>query len=246
MRIPDNVKMIEIPYEVFGTRSSLNPMLLWDDQNVVLIDTGMATNVAQIREGFKDAGFSFDNLTAIILTHQDLDHVGGLAEILKECGEHTKLYAHELDKPYIEGRLPLIKTSPQAMSGLLSSLPEEKRQEILKSMEYTPIAQVDHTVDDQERLPYCGGITVIHTPGHTAGHISLYLEQSKLLIAADALTCKDGMLRGPVPQTTLDMNAANRSIEKLLDYDIEAVICYHGGMSGVDVRDQLEKLVNQQ
>jgi glyoxylase-like metal-dependent hydrolase (beta-lactamase superfamily II) len=204
----------------------------------------MSGNVAQIREGLAEEGFTFDKLTAILLTHQDIDHVGGIAEILRECGAHTKVYAHELEKPYIEGKLPLIKTSPEAMSGLLGSLPETMRQEILKSMDYTPIAQVNHSVDDRDRLPYCGGMTVIHTPGHTDGHISLYLEQRKLLVAGDALTCKDGILRGPFQQTTPDMVTADRSIRKLLNYDIEAIICYHGGISAANIRDQLVKLAN--
>jgi glyoxylase-like metal-dependent hydrolase (beta-lactamase superfamily II) len=184
-------------------------------------------------------------LTAIILTHQDLDHVGGAAYILKECSQPISVYAHALDQPYIEGLLPLVKTSPQAIAKMIESLPEHMHQDMMQSMSYTPINRVDHVLADKDRLPFCGGITVIHTPGHTAGHLSLYLEESKILVAADALTSKDGVLHGPVPQTTLDMETAIQSLRKLLDYDIEMVICYHGGLCSDNISEQLNKLARQ-
>ena len=62
-----------------------------------------------------------------------------------------------------------------------------------------PKVSVDMAVADEEVLPYCGGITVIFTPGHTPGHICLYLNQSKILIAGDALVAVHGELRGPNP-----------------------------------------------
>ncbi|MCK9911855.1 hypothetical protein MXD81_22055, partial [Microbacteriaceae bacterium K1510] len=87
----------------------------------------------------------------------------------------------------------------------LESLPEEVRQKALELCENPPKAKVDRVLTDGEELPYCGGIRVIFTPGHTPGHISLYLQQSKTLVAADAMIVWDGVLRGPVQQTTLDM-----------------------------------------
>ncbi|QMV40303.1 MBL fold metallo-hydrolase [Cohnella cholangitidis] len=245
MNAPAQVTMIELPYEAFGARSALHPTLIRDDKHVILIDTGMSGKVGQLRDALAELGVTFDMLTSIILTHQDLDHVGGAADILRECSGRVTVYAHGLDKPYIEGRFPLIKTSPQALAQMASALPEHMRQDVMKSMEYAPIESVDRTLDDNERLPFCGGITVIHTPGHTAGHISLYLEESKTLIAADALTCKDGVLHGPVRQTTLDMETAILSIRKLLDYEIDKVICYHGGLCSDNVQDQLKIVAEQ-
>ena len=84
-------------------------------------------------------------------------------------------------------------------------------------------------MEDGEELPFCGGITVIHTPGHTPGHICLYIGQSKTLIAGDALSAEGGKL-GPLPKfASLDWPSAVRSLGKLVRYDVETVICYHGG-----------------
>lgn len=242
MNISNGVAMLELEFEAFGSRAVLNPSLVWDDEAAVLIDTGMPGGLEQIRTAMSKAGVSFDKLTAVILTHQDLDHIGSLPEMLQETNGRIKVYAHELDKPYIEGTLPLIKTDPGRMGKVLEFLPEEQRRKALALCENPPKAKVDITLADGQELPYCGGIRVIFTPGHTPGHISLYLKKSKTLVAADAMVSMDGKLQGPIQQTTLDMNEANRSLQKFVDFDIESVICYHGGLSNVDVREQLRNI----
>ncbi|MHB8917725.1 MAG: MBL fold metallo-hydrolase [Desulfocucumaceae bacterium] len=68
--------------------------------------------------------------------------------------------------------------------------------EYLKANYQNLKADVGRTVADEEELPYCGGITVIHTPGHTPGHICLYHKQSRTLIAGDALFAEGGLRAG--------------------------------------------------
>jgi glyoxylase-like metal-dependent hydrolase (beta-lactamase superfamily II) len=238
MKISNGVAMVELKIQGFG----LNPTLIWDDQMAVLVDTGMPGQLEQIRTAMSEVGVSFDKLKAIILTHQDLDHIGSLPEILNESINDIEVYAHELDKPYIEGNLPLIKTDPRRMSKeVWASIPEHMRP----LYENPPKSKVDKTLEGGQELPYFGGIQVIFTPGHAPGHISLYIKESKTLVAGDAMVCVDGVLRGPIEQTTLDMKTAVRSLEKFLEFDIETVICYHGGLCDIDVKDQLEKLVGQ-
>lgn len=242
MQIANGVAMLELKVGALGSRAILNPTLVWDEETAVLIDAGMPGELEQIRAAMSEAGVSFDKLKAVIVTHQDLDHIGSLPEILEESDGRIEVYAHELDKPYIEGTLPLIKTDVSRMSKeALESLPADARA----LYENSPKAKVDKTLADGQELPYCGGIRVIFTPGHTPGHISLYLKQSKTLVAADAMISIDGTLRGPVQQTTLDMSLALRSLEKFLDFDIESVICYHGGLWKGNVKDKLENLTGR-
>lgn len=53
----------------------------------------------------------------------------------------------------------------------------------------------------------------------------------------------NGKLRGPVAQTTPDLPAARKSLEAYLPYEMEAAICFHGGMSTGDIKGQLASLV---
>lgn len=84
---------------------------------------------------------------------------------------------------------------------------------------------------------------MIFTPGHTPGHISLYHSRSKTLVSGDAMVVSNGILRGPIPQMTLDMETATESLKKFLDYDIQQVICYHGGLVEIKEKKQLQDLL---
>jgi glyoxylase-like metal-dependent hydrolase (beta-lactamase superfamily II) len=104
--------------------------------------------------------------------------------------------------------------------------------------------RIDATLTDGVELPLCGGITVIHTPGHTPGHMSLYVRKSRTLIAADALEAQDGRLQGPSPHNTPDMPTAMLSLKKLLRFPIDRIVCYHGGLCDNNAQEQLRQLVD--
>lgn len=113
-------------------------------------------------------------------------------------------------------------------------MPEEAKpdaEQFIRFLQSIEPAQVDRTVTHGERLPWCGGIDIVHTPGHTSGHISLYLTASKTLIAGDAVVIEDGRLNIANPQQSWDLKEAIRSVHRLLDYDIERILCYHGASS---------------
>jgi len=230
MRLADGVEMLELPIRSFTGQNIIHPTLTWDDDTVVLVDAGFSGQLQQIREAMARAGVSFDRLDKVIVTHQDIDHIGGLPDIILESSHKVEVLSHEEEKPYIEGRKPLIKMNQARLSKRLMSLPEEQRQQAEALFANPPKASVDTAVADGEILPYCGGITVIFTPGHTPGHICLYLNKSKILVTGDALVAADGELRGPNPGATYDMDAALKSLKKLTRYDIETVVCYHGGV----------------
>lgn len=218
----------------------LYPTLLWNEEEAILIDTGMPGQFDQIRLEMEKQGVSFDKLKTIIITHQDLDHIGSLPDILKKSPHEIKVYAHKLDQPFIEGEAHLLKSDPARMStSEWASLPEFLR------FIYTnpPKAKVTHSLDDGQELPIFGGIKIIHTPGHTPGHISLYLKESKALIMGDAMIISNGILRGPVEQTTLDMEMAKASLKKLLGLDVANVICYHGGLFKIEDKNQLDEVI---
>ncbi|MFF2878880.1 MBL fold metallo-hydrolase [Gottfriedia sp. NPDC057991] len=244
MKIDKGIETIELVMNFMGQERIIHPTLLWDDHEVILVDTGMPGQTGEIREAIEKAGLECNKLSKIILTHQDIDHIGSLTEILKTADQKIEVLAHNEDKPYIEGDKTFIKMNPERIAKMIESLPEEHSQKI-KAMFNIPLnTKVNTTVTDEEVLPYTGGITVIFTPGHTPGHISLYHHQSKTLISGDALTSENGVIMRPSPSNTPDMDTALTSIKKFTKYDIETVICYHGGVVTENVNEQLLTLAN--
>ncbi|WP_274649679.1 MBL fold metallo-hydrolase [Paenibacillus humicola] len=219
MRVAKGLEMLSLDW----ADTTIHPTLVWDDTSAFLIDTGFPGQFEELRAALDRTGMSIDRLNAVILTHQDIDHAGGLAELAKASGHRIEVFAHELEKPYIEGDLPLIKEN-----GLV--LPRT--------------VKVGRTLADGERLPVCGGIEVIFTPGHSPGHIGLYLEQSRTLVAGDSMFGHNGILHGVHSPTALDPGAAKRSLGKYLDYSIDSVVCYHGGLCRENVSLRLKELVH--
>lgn len=228
MKIADGVNVFDLEYSRMGPASVVHPTLIWDDTTVILADTGFPGMFPDILAAMAKAGVPFSKLSTVILTHQDVDHIGGLPELLKQSDHKIEVLAHQADKPYIEGDLPLIKM--KGFQQRLENMPEEQRKQAAALFGAPPNSKVDRTLADGEKLPCCGGITVVFTPGHTPGHICLYLQRSKTLVAGDAMAVAEGQLLGPRPQNTPDMDTATKSLQKLTHYDIETVITYHGGV----------------
>lgn len=206
---------------LFGLKDVINneeriyrPTVLWDEKDVILIDTGFPGHLEEIQEYVK--GLTGRKISKIIITHQDYDHLGGLSEIRKGHDENIQVYSHELTKPYIQGEKPLIKTESTV-----------------------PGTEVDFTISDNEYLPFCGGLTVLFTPGHTPDHISLYHHSTKTLITGDALTADNEELQYPNKVYTLNMEQAIQSVSRFLDLELDSVICFHGGVVSENIQERL-------
>ena len=84
-------------------------------------------------------------------------------------------------------------------------------------------------LEDGELLPYCGGIEVIHVPGHSEGNSCYYLGAKKAVIAGDTIFAdEEGELMPPLERYCLDVEQATSGMGRLLDYDFDNFIYTHG------------------
>lgn len=240
MKIAAGLTMLNLSDESAGM--VFHPVVIGEDGEWVLVDTGLPGHYEAIKELVRQEGYTSPAPAAVVLTHQDLDHVGSLPQFIAASGETLKVYAHEEDRPYIDGELPLLKMRPGMEEMLQKMLSEQTYTDFRRAFSRETPAHVTHTFVDGDVLPFGGGLTVVHTPGHTPGHTSLYHANSKTLIAGDALIVHNGELHGPVLQATPDMDTALKSVRKFKDYDIETVICYHGGVFKGDVQKRIDEL----
>jgi glyoxylase-like metal-dependent hydrolase (beta-lactamase superfamily II) len=99
----------------------------------------------------------------------------------------------------------------------------------------------DHTV-----LPWCGGIEIIHVPGHSEGNSSYYLRKHKAIIAGDTIFGdEDSNLMPPPERYCLDVAQATSGMKKLLDYDFDAFIYTHGKDIMKDAKAKVKALVDE-
>src|SRR5215211_4862312 len=231
MKVANGVYVLPIPRSPQEPESVLNLTLIVDEYNDnTLVDAGLPDQMEAISAALVEAGIGVGDIRRIIFTHQDLDHVGSGAALVRQSG--ARVLAHSADAPYIEGSLRLLKPSPEML---------EQRPQMRGVLERLEPVGIDEYVEDGTRLDLAGGAKVISTPGH----ISLYLERSKVLIAGDALRAERGTLNGPNPSMTLEMRTAIQSIRRLADLEIDTIVCYHGGVVSEDVTGQLRRVVQE-
>ncbi|WP_328802114.1 MBL fold metallo-hydrolase [Paenibacillus sp. LX16] len=237
MNIGTQLLILKVPMESFFGKTTIYPVLLKDEDGLTLIDTGMLGQLEPLRKAISDVGEDISRLKRIILTHQDIDHIGNVHALL-DLLPNTALLAHKDDVPYMTGERPFVKLTSERIKQMDTVL-KQQAEDMIRRL---PDLRFAHILDDGEYLPYGGGIQIIHTPGHTPGHISLYVPAQKLLLAADELLVVEGELVGPAESATPDMPLALKSLEKLTVLDIEKVICYHGGYYDQNVQARLQTL----
>ena len=232
MKITDNITMLEI-----DTPAGFNyPTLIKDGNHLVLIDTSYPAQAENLIKLINDTGNSIEQLTEIVLTHQDIDHVGCVPELLKFAPK-AKVIAYIEEVPYIDGSKLPIKVSD--MMDNYDNLNEEQKAFLEKrKSDFEKInITVTQSLEDGEVLPICGGIEVVTTPGHTPGNVSFFLHKDKIIIAGDAANIEEDKLIGPNPVFTRDMIVGQESFEKLKMIDAQGIITHHCGYK--ELKDNL-------
>ncbi|APF27068.1 metallo-beta-lactamase superfamily protein [Clostridium sporogenes] len=240
----NKLTVLEVRFDFNGDRNVIFPVILSDEKENILIDCGYPNFLPLIKITAKANGIDISKLTKIIITHHDFDHMGTLAEFKREYPD-IKILASIDDEKYISGKEKSLRL--QQAESIYDKLPEEEKksakefQDFIGTIENVP---VDVCLRDKDSFSSCGGVEIIATPGHMPGHISIYIKDSKTLIAGDALVVEDDKLTIANPQYTLDIISAKNSIKKLLNYEIDKIVCYHGGVYTKDIKKSLQNIIS--
>lgn len=232
-------------------RTAIVNLFLWGprgagDRGWVLVDTGMYGSAARIVEAAEERFGKGVRPKAIILTHGHFDHRGSIHELVEmwEC----VVYAHPLELPYLTGDSAYPPPDPTVPGGAMARLSfMYPRKPIDLGGRVRPLP-ADGTV------PGMPGWRWLHTPGHTAGHVSLFREADRTLIAGDAfVTTRQEALtyvleqtpevNGPPSYYTPDWVSAERSVQLLAALEPEIAATGHGiPLKGAQLRDELRAL----
>jgi glyoxylase-like metal-dependent hydrolase (beta-lactamase superfamily II) len=147
--------------------------LLRDGDCSVMIDAGLVGEPFLIRRLFRRLGLAPASLQAILLTHGHLDHAGNLAWLKQWSG--AKVFAHPHEQSHIDGTYPY-----RGVNRWCGRLEAAGRS----AFGYHSV-KIDEPLADAQRLPFWGGLQVIHLPGHTLGHCGYYSARHNLLFSGD-------------------------------------------------------------
>jgi len=227
MDLPDHVHALPLSIERDGRELTFHPSAVETDRGLLLLDAGMPFTVGALADRLDEAGFALADVATLLVTHQDLDHVGGASAVVDHSD--ALVVAHETDAPVIDGR-----EAPRVPGGGDGD-GEDAGDDEGDGVDRAPPVPVDVELGGPATIrTRAGPARVVPTPGHTPGHVSVYLPESGTLLAADALTAQGGELHGPRPDVTEDVETGLASVARLADLDVERVLCYHGGLVAAD------------
>jgi glyoxylase-like metal-dependent hydrolase (beta-lactamase superfamily II) len=184
---------------------------------LVMIDSGLGRSVPVILDNIRSARLDPRKISTLILTHCHIDHIGGAREIQVQTG--CRIAVHELDAQAVEDG-----DSSKTAAGWYGT-------------KLTPVI-VDHRLFGSRESLSFGQETLhcVHTPGHTPGSISLYLDRDGLRV----LFGQD--IHGPFhPAFDSDVAMWAESMYKLLD--LEADILCEGHFGIFRPKDMVKKYI---
>jgi glyoxylase-like metal-dependent hydrolase (beta-lactamase superfamily II) len=214
-----------------------------------LIDAGLKWSASKIKAMAAELFGEGSKPEAIILTHGHFDHVGALDALEKDWD--VPIYAHALEIPYLTGKSSYPPADPTVGGGMMTTMSWMYPKGPIDIKDYV------HALPDNNTIPGLGEWKYIHTPGHAPGHISLFREADKVLIAGDAVVTTKAEsalyalsymkeLSGPPKYFTCNWASAKISVLKLAALDPEVIATGHGApMRGEEMRSALHTLARK-
>jgi glyoxylase-like metal-dependent hydrolase (beta-lactamase superfamily II) len=211
-----------------------------------LVDAGLAVGAAQVLNVAAKRFGENSRPAAIVLTHGHFDHVGALDALLRVWD--VPVYAHTLELPFLTGRADYPPPDPTVGGGLMA------RSSPLFPERGINLGDQVRALPSNRAVPGMPGWRWIHTPGHAPGHVSLFRESDRVLVAGDAVTTtkpesvfsvltQKQELHGPPAYFTIDWDKARRSVAVLASLQPEMLATGHGApMRGRSVARELTAL----
>jgi glyoxylase-like metal-dependent hydrolase (beta-lactamase superfamily II) len=220
------------------------------DGGLVLVDVGWNDpgSFEALGAGLAELGATFADVTGMLVTHIHPDHYGLAGRVREESGAWIAL--HGLDAGQIRGRYSEVdRLIEDNVVWLTAAGAPAEDVDVLSDagaelQRYVLVAQPDRIVADQDRIDLGGGrvLDVVHTPGHTQGHVCLYDAPARLLFSGDHVLPRISPNVGYHPLSSEDPLADFlASLEKVAGLDAELALPGHEWRFG-DVAERAREL----
>lgn len=218
----------------------VHAFLIDDGQSLTLVDTLFDTDARRVLAAIGRLGRTPADLTRIVLTHAHRSHLGGLAALKRLTG--ATVSAHEWEADIIAGER---KAQPVTYRPMRPFRPWWRVYPLQIGLNLGlaphPPCLIDRPLVDGESV---GPLQVVHTPGHSPGHLAFYWPERRALIAGDAIATYPEVSPG---WATFNLNATRHraSLRRLAALEVDVVGVGHGEPITRNAAHELRRLAEQ-
>ncbi len=213
---------INSPYIIPIKLGLVKSFIVKGKKKTVIVDTGYPGNADKILRCLYKNQIRPEDISLIVLTHAHIDHYGSAEELRAKTG--TPIAVHRADAEHLKKGVNYIG-KPMGLSGyMLKTL-------FIKTDESVSNKLIADIVFDDEADLYEFGIAgkVIHTPGHTAGSVSLFLSGGQAIVGDLLMGGIIFQKRPAYPLFANDLQRLQESIMKVIQYSPKLIYAAHGG-----------------
>jgi len=186
----------------------------------ILIDTGHPNTVDKFHPAIESAGILPENISLIILTHTHFDHCGGAEELKRICGAQLAVHRSEVD--FLRKGRTTFPKGTRWKGKVLTFVGNILARRVTR---YPPVV-ADLLIDDEMDLNDFGiPGRVIHTPGHTAGSVSILLDNGDAIVGDNVLGIS---VKEHFPPFANDKHRVIESWEKYINAGVKVIFPAHG------------------
>ena len=149
------------------------------DGKNILVDTGPASHWKKLDGKLQELGI--ERLDALILTHAHYDHAGNAARLQEKY--EAKVIAHIAEGPFLARGENYALGGTNALARLLVAVLGKRFARRARYEPCRPNLQVDPSFDLRE---FGFNAHALHTPGHTAGSLSVIVD-NEIALVGDAM-----------------------------------------------------------
>ena len=209
----------------------------------LLVDTGFDDSIrTTVVNYFKEKKLSLDAVRYVVNTHSDYDHTGG-NKAVRELMPNALICAGERDRPMIENLNSMFFDRYNEFEKEHGFAESKDAKDFMMSVAFE--TNVDIGFAGNERIDLGGRyVEILHTPGHSWGHVSILDEKSRAIIIGDAVLGNSVLLadgQPAFPPTYRFVEAYRSTIRLLKGYQASEILTSHYpryvGQAGTDFLD---------
>lgn len=222
MEIAPGVFDLTPPTRGYFKGGYVHAFIVVNGEDLIIVDTLFDADAQVILDQIARIGKSVGDIKHIVLTHGHRAHLGGLATLKRLSG--APIYSHAWEADIIAGERPQQGVNLRPLPGYLAVFPILFLGTLLGSASQFKPCPVDRLIGEGDTV---GTLQVLHTPGHTPGHLAFYLPERRVLFTGDAFVTWPRVCPG-WQNAVLNARQTWASLRRMAALDAEVVGVGHG------------------